>query len=342
MATSQNNTGIWVIAERTPTGAFTDTTLETLSAAKALKAQNQEPITAVLFAAPGQDIQSLEAQLGQCGADQVLSVQHQSLQHYEVSLYTQALTQLIEARQPNIVLAGASSISRDYFPRVAAKLQTGMAADCVGLEINPEGQLEATRPTFGENLLAKVVIPRRPQMATLRGKAFPKAEPNPAQSAAVETIAPDLNTDSVKTKLVELCETGNGGGKKLEEAEIVVSGGRGLKGPEHYHLVEGLAQALGGAVGSTRAVVDAGWRPHSEQIGQTGKTVSPQLYVALGISGQIQHVVGITSSKLIVAINKDPDAPIFELADVGIVGDVFQIVPLLTKTIKEQNLTVSV
>lgn len=335
--------GIWVIAELNEAGGLSDVSLEALVAAKKIAQSNPDEITAILLSSPSQDTTQAEATLAYHGADQVLSVKHELLQQYQVELYTQTISTLILEKHPNVVLSGATSTSRDYLPRVAAKVRGGLAPDCVDLTINAQGQVEVTRPTYGENLLAKVVTPQaRPQMITVRAKAFVKQEANTSRAVNTQTITPSLSADMAHTKLVEMVKGESKTGKKLEEAEIVVSGGRGLKGPENFHLVENLAEALGGAVGASRAVVDAGWRPHAEQVGQTGKTVSPQLYVALGISGAIQHQVGMSSSKLIVAINKDADAPIFELADFGIVGDVFEIAPLLTKALKEQNLAASV
>jgi electron transfer flavoprotein alpha subunit len=335
--------GIFVIAELSDAGTPLEVSLEALSAAKSIAAVSKEEITAVLLSSNAQDTAQAEATLCQYGADQVLSVKHDLLGQYQVELYTKAVADVIQAKQPNVVVFGSTSTSRDYVPRVAARTGAGLAPDCIGLEMNSQGQVEVTRPVYAENLLAKVVMPeRRPQMVTVRAKAFPKTAPDTAKAVSSETMTPDLSVDMAHTKLVSVTKGETKTGKKLEEAEIIVSGGRGLKGPENFNLVEELAQALSAGVGASRAVVDAGWRPHNEQVGQTGKTVSPQLYVALGISGAIQHQVGMSSSKLIVAINKDGDAPIFDIADFGIVGDVFQVVPLLTKTLKEQNLAASV
>lgn len=335
--------GIMVIAELNESGNPVEVTLEALSAARMLAETSGQEVTAVVLSGPSLDTTGAEAVLTHYGADQVLSVKHDLLAQYQVEAWTRAVAGLIEARHPNVVLMGATSTSRDFMPRVAARTGGGIAPDCTGLELNAQGQLEVTRPVYAENMLAKVVIPEaRPQIATVRAKAFEKADPDTSRAVNTETVTPELLADMIHTRLVEVVKGETKTGKKLEEAEIIVSGGRGLKGPENFHLVEELAQVLGAAVGASRAVVDAGWRPHSEQVGQTGKTVSPQLYVALGISGAIQHQVGMASSKLIVAVNKDPDAPIFDIADFGVVGDVFQIVPLLTKALKSQNMAASV
>jgi electron transfer flavoprotein alpha subunit len=266
-------------------------------------------------------------------------VTHDELKAYQVERYMQALTALIQAKSPSIVITGANSTSRDYLPRLAVKTGGGLLPDCIALNV-ANGQVEATHPTYGENMLATLVCPgARPQLISIRAKQFAKPQPDTGKSPSVEAIPATVGSEPQRVKLMQVLQGETKAGKKLEDAEIVVSGGRGLKGPENFTIVEGLADALGGAVGASRAVVDAGWRPHAEQVGQTGKTVSPQLYFAVGISGAIQHQVGMSSSRMIIAINKDADAPIFELADFGIVGDVLEIVPLLTQTLKAQNLT---
>lgn len=339
----ENYKGIWVIAELTETGMPTEGTLEAFAAAKQVASKTNDEISAVLLSSPDQDTMAAEAQLAQYGADNVYSLKHAVLQQYQVELYTKAISDLIQAKNPSVVFLPASALTRDYAPRIAVRVQGGMVPEAVALEVLEQGTLEVTRPTYAENMLARVSFQQsRPQVVTLRAKAFAKPAPDSSKAVNSETITPELSADMAHVRLVDVVKGGTKTGKKLEEAEIVVSGGRGMKGPENFHIVEELAQALGAAVGASRAVVDAGWRPHSEQIGQTGKTVNPQLYFALGISGAIQHQVGMNSSRFIVAINKDGDAPIFEIADFGIVGDVFEITPALTKTIKEQNLAASV
>ena len=330
--------GIWVIAERAESGQLSEGTLESLAAAKQLASQLNQPVSAVLFSGAGQDTQALESTLGQHGAATVFSVKHALTETYQVDVATTALSQLIQAKSPAIVLTGTSSTSRDYFPRVAARTKSGFAPDAVALEVEG-GNVVAVRPVFGENMLANITSKAGITfMMTLRAKAFEKQTPDASASPTVEAINPDLSSVQARTKLVSIQKSESKGAKKLEEASVVVTGGRGLKGPENFVLVENLANVLDAAVGASRAVVDAGWRPHSEQVGQTGKTVSPQLYIALAIHGAIQHQVGMSSSKIIVAVNTNADAPIFELADFGIVGDAFQIAPLLTQALKEQKL----
>ncbi len=335
--------GIWVIAELSESGCLLDISLEALTAAKSLGESLHQEISAILLSATNQDTSQAEETLCQYGAQQVFSLKHDMLAQYQAEVYAYAISDLVGVKLPNIILAGSTSTSRDYLPRVAARTHGGFAPDSIALEVNAQGELEVTRPTYGENLWAKVVFPKnRPQIVTVRAKAFAKGEADKSRPVNSETLIPPLSPELPHTKLIQVVQGESKTGKKLEEAEIIVSGGRGLKGPENFKLVEDLAEALGGAVGASRAVVDAGWRPHSEQVGQTGKTVSPQLYFALGISGAIQHQVGMSSSKIIIAINKDSDAPIFDIANFGIVGDVFEVAPVLTKTIKEQNLAVSV
>lgn len=268
--------------------------------------------------------------VGAFGLSKVYSAENESCAHYIPEAYTQAVLAAIEATNPEIVLFSATSVGKDLAPRVAAKLSVGLATDCIAVDV-VDGKLEAERPVYAGKAFTTVSFNSSPQLASLRPNIFTPKESNPGASAEVEKL--DFDSGEIKTVFREFKKSG---GEKVEisEADVIVAGGRGLKGPENYHLVEDLADALGAAVGSSRAVVDAGWRPHAEQVGQTGKTVSPNLYVAVGISGAIQHLAGMSSSKVIVAINKDKDAPIFTKADYGIIGDAFEIVPKLTEEIK--------
>jgi electron transfer flavoprotein alpha subunit len=230
----------------------------------------------------------------------------------------------------------------DYLPRVAIRTQGGLITHAVDLDLNGDNKVEVTRSCYAEGLLSSVTVKANPQLVAVKKKAFPKPVSNGAHSASVETYTPDLSAVKVRTQVLSVQAAESKGAKKLEDADIIVSGGRGLKEAENFQLIEELASALGAAVGASRAVVDAGWRPHAEQVGQTGKTVNPKVYFALGISGAIQHLVGMNTSQIIIAINRDENAPIFKLADFGIVGDTLAIVPELTRTVKEQNLVLHV
>ncbi len=243
-----------------------------------------------------------------------------------------ALTGAIAAVDPAVVLVPGTTAGRDYAPLVAARLGAGLAADCVSFAIE-SGALSATRPVLGGRALTRITFPGPgPAMATVRSGSFARAEPGLTEPA-VEMLDVALTQEDQRVSLLETTPKGTGV-SRLDSAEVVVSGGRGLKEPAHFAMVEELAEALGAAVGATRAVVDAGWRPHHEQIGQTGRTVSPRLYVAVGISGAVQHNVGMQGSDYIVAINRDPDAPIFKIASFGIVGDLFEVVPALTAEVR--------
>jgi electron transfer flavoprotein alpha subunit len=243
-----------------------------------------------------------------------------------------ALTRAIEAADPAVVLVPGTTAGRDYAPLFAARLGLGLAADCVSFAVE-DGVLVATRPVLGGRALTRVTFQGDgPGMATVRSGSFAKAEPGLTEPV-VEMLDVALTPDDQRASLVETTPKGSGA-SRLDSADVVVSGGRGLKEPAHFAIVEELAEAFGAAVGATRAVVDAGWRPHHEQIGQTGRTVSPRLYVAVGISGAVQHNVGMQGSDYIVAINRDPDAPIFKIASFGIVGDLFEVVPALTAEVR--------
>ncbi len=235
------------------------------------------------------------------------------------------------------MLAGATAIGRSLIPKIAISIKTGLTADCTALDIDPEnGNLLQTRPAFGGNIMATIISPsHRPQMSTVRHKVMKPLEEDQTRKGEVEKISWADKKIDVRARLVEIVEeieeTVN-----LAEADIIVSGGRGLGGPENFKVIEALARTIGGAVGASRAAVDAGWIPYSHQVGQTGKTVQPKLYIACGISGQIQHLAGMSSSDIIIAINKDPDAPIFKVATYGVVGDLFQVVPAMAKLFAEQ------
>ena len=273
------------------------------------------------------------AALGEAGADKVLAAKHDAFARYDAAGYATAVAAAAKATGAKVVLFGASSIGKDLAPRVAALLGVGLASDCTALTATG-GKLVARRPIMAGKAFETIGFPMSPAMATLRPKVFAPAAPQAGKSAAVEALAFDW--DASAPRAVVTGTSGESGDKPdLTESEIIVSGGRGLKGPENFTLIEQLADALGATVGASRAVVDAGWRPHGDQVGQTGKTVSPKLYVAVGISGAIQHLAGMSSSRCIVAINKDADAPIFKVADYGLVGDLFEVVPALTDAIKK-------
>jgi electron transfer flavoprotein alpha subunit len=284
----------------------------------------------------GSDMKEQAESLYAWGADKVFLMDDPSLKEYNTDLYTAAATQLIREYKPEVVLAGGTSIGRAFIPRVAVRVRTGLTADCTGLEIEDERKiLLQTRPAFGGNIMATIICPNhRPQMATVRHKVLKKADPDPTRTGELIECKPEL--PDAMTRVIEVIhEMGNK--VNLAEADIIVSGGRGLGGPDAFAMLEELASEIGGAVGASRAAVDSEWIPSYHQVGQTGKTVCPKLYIACGISGAIQHLAGMSSSDTIVAINKDPDAPIFDIADIGIVGDIFEVVPMITKVLKDSR-----
>jgi electron transfer flavoprotein alpha subunit len=270
----------------------------------------------------------------QRGADTAILVDDASLDPYRLEAYAASLVSLVQEHRPSIFLMGASSRGRELAPFVAARLGVGLAADCT--EINTHGgALVATRPALAGNVVAQIAFsgPRRPHMATLRRRAFSPPAPDAARSGQVVVADAALPGETLATQVVELIA--QAGTVSLTSARIVVAGGRGVGSPEGFAPLRALADALGGALGASRATVDAGWIPYAHQVGQTGKTVQPDLYIAAGISGAIQHLAGMRTAKVIVAINKDPEAPIFKVATYGIVGDLFQIVPALTQAFKQ-------
>jgi electron transfer flavoprotein alpha subunit len=277
----------------------------------------------------GDGVEGVAAELGKYGADKVYVVSDAKLKDYVPDLYSQAVAEV--AKDAKVVIGGASAMGKDLFPRVAARLDTALASDCTKLEMDGDS-LVSFRPVFAGKAYITMKVTSSPQMALGRPKVFP-AEEN-AKAGSVENVSVSLG--DAKAVLKELSQE-TGGRVDLTEADVIVSGGRGMKGPDEYKILEELADAIGPAatVGASRASVDAGWRPHADQVGQTGKTVSPSLYIACGISGAIQHLAGMGSSKYIVAINKDPDAPIFAKADYGIADDLFKVVPEVTKEVKK-------
>lgn len=267
--------------------------------------------------------------------DKVYVVQDPRLKEYSNDYYSKIAIDLIKEIGPEIVLIGATTQGRDLAPKISSSLDTGLTADCTKLDINEKGMLAATRPTFGGNLMATILCKNMPQMASVRPKVLKKSDEPIVKNTQFIEIKPQIDGVEKRVELVEFIKNIQTSGKRIDEAEIIVAGGKGLKSPEGFKLLEELANVLGGAVGASRAAVDAGWVDHSIQVGQTGKTVMPKLYIACAISGAIQHTVGMNASEKIIAINKDPKAPIFQVADIGIVGDVFEIVPELIKMLKK-------
>ncbi|CVK21486.1 electron transfer flavoprotein subunit alpha [Sporomusa sphaeroides] len=270
------------------------------------------------------------------GADKVYLVEGKEFAKYTTDAYTAVFTDLITDYKPSVILMGATINGRDLGPRVACRVGTGLTADCTDLGIDEQTGLVAwTRPAFGGNIMATILCPEhRPQMGTVRPNVFKRPQPDFGRTGEVIRVSSTVKPEAVRTKVIEAVQVCTGS-CNLEESEIIVSGGRGMGKPENFVLIEELAAVLGGAVGASRAVIDAGWKPHPHQVGQTGKTVGPKVYIACGISGAIQHVAGMSSSDTIIAINKDADAPIFKVADYGIVGDVMEVLPALTEEFKK-------
>jgi electron transfer flavoprotein alpha subunit len=324
--------GVWVFAEQRH-GMLAEVGYELLGAGRRLADQLNTDLWAIVF---GHGIEDQAKELIACGADCVLLVEEPLLNHFHNGLYTGVLSDLILKYQPEIVLAGATSIGRSFFPGVAARIGTGLTADCTALDIDPEKEiLLQTRPAFGGNIMATIVCPKyRPQMATVRHKVMKKPKPDATRKGELKREKIDLTDRQSLTKFIQFVEDVSEK-VNLTDADVIVSGGRGLGKPDNFALLRELADLLKGAVGASRAAVDSDWIPYSHQVGQTGKTVCPKLYIACGISGAIQHLVGMQSSEVIVAINRDPDAPIFNVANYGLVGDLFEIIPAMIKELKQ-------
>ncbi len=319
--------GVWIVAEQRD-GAFRKISYELASTARKLADQLGEEVCAVLC---GSGIEGIAGQLGKYGVDKVFVADNPALEPYTTDAHALAVAKVVKENDPAILLLGASTQGKDLSGRLVGKLATGLATDCTDVKI-ADGKLLAIRPMYAGKCFGEIAISSFPQMATLRPNVFAAVE-NPKAGAVVK-FDPGLDAGQLKTKVLEI-QKDTSGKVDLTEANIVVSGGRGMKGPEGYAILEELAAVLGATVGASRAAVDAGWRPQTDQVGQTGKIVSPNLYVACGISGAIQHLAGMSSSKFIVAINKDAEAPIFTKADYGVVDDLFKVVPEFTKECKK-------
>ncbi|MFC1494054.1 electron transfer flavoprotein subunit alpha/FixB family protein [Thermodesulfobacteriota bacterium] len=322
--------GVMIIAEQRD-GDIRKISFELVSEGKRLADASGQELTAVLL---GSNIKDKAAQLGQYGAAKVLVADDSRLEKYTTDAYVSVISEIVKANDPSILLLGASAQGKDLAARLAAKLGTGMAQDCTQFAIE-DGKLVATRPIYAGKAYAKVTYDDSfPQTATARPNVMAINEPDESLSAEVADAAFTLDDNAIKTKIADVSKD-ESGKIDLTEADKIVSGGRGVKGPEGFEVLENLAEVIGASVGASRSAVDAGWRSHTDQVGQTGKVVSPTLYIACGISGAIQHLAGMSTSKYIVAINKDPEAPIFQKADYGIVDDLFNVVPALTDEVKK-------
>ena len=320
--------GILVFAEQRD-GVLQNVGLELIGEAKKLAAQLKTPVTAVLM---GHNIQNLAQTLIEYGADIVLVADNEHLKQYDTEAYAQAFKAVIDAKKPEIILLGATTLGRDLAPRVSSRMNTGLTADCTKLDIDEATNVFGmTRPAFGGNLMATIVCPdHRPQMATVRPGVMQKLPKEEGRKGEIESFPVNIDTSKMKVKILDIVKETS---KKVDitEAKILVSGGRGVGSKENFKNLEAVASKIGATVSGSRAAVDAGFIEQARQVGQTGKTVRPNIYFACGISGAIQHMAGMEESEYIIAINKDKDAPMFGIADLGIVGDVNKVLPLLAE-----------
>ena len=324
---------LWVFVETNDDGTAKNVGLELLAPGKMLAGKQGGSVVAVVI---GNNVTPAVEAATACGAEKVIVVEGEEYAHYSTDAYAIAICTLVEKYGPTSMMIGATNNGRDLGPRVSCRLNTGLTADCTALDIDEEsGNVAWTRPAFGGNLMATIMCPNhRPQIGTVRPGVFKK---NVVEGNTAEIIREDLHVpaDQIRTQVLEVIKEMNGENVDLEGAEIIVSGGRGVGGPEGFEVIRALAKELGATVGASRAAVDSGWIAHAHQVGQTGKIVAPKLYIACGISGAIQHVAGMSGSDVIVAINKDPDAPIFDIADYGVVGNLFEVLPVLVQEIKK-------
>jgi electron transfer flavoprotein alpha subunit len=324
---------LWVYVETDDNGKTKNVGLELLTPGRMMADKQGGKLVAVLI---GSNLDEAVEETNNHNVDQIIVVDAPEYKTYSTDAYAFCLVSLVEKYAPTSMLIGATNDGRDLGPRVSCRLKTGLTADCTALDVDEEsGNVAWTRPAFGGNLMATILCPNnRPQIGTVRPGVFKKSEP---LAGKAEIIKENIHFDikNIRTVVLEMIAEMDDESVDLESAEIIVSGGRGVGGPEGFDTIKMLADAVGGVVGSSRAAVDAGWIAHSHQVGQTGKTVAPKLYIACGISGAIQHLAGMSGSDCIVAINKDPDAPIFNIADYGVVGDLFEVIPVLAEEIKK-------
>lgn len=327
---------LWVYIETNRDGSAKPVGLELLNPGQRLAKVQGGALVAVII---GSNIESAIKDATKYGAEKIIAVDDKIYEQYTTDAYADTLVALLKKYEPTTMFVGATGNGRDMAPRVSCRLGTGLTADCTALDIDEEdGKMAWTRPAFGGNLMATIKCPDSiPQIGTVRPGVFKKLEADESRTAEVINEKVDIDPAKIRTKVVELIKEAATEIVNLEGADVIVSGGRGLGDPSKFELIKELADLLGGEVGASRAAVDAGWIAHSHQVGQTGKTVSPKLYIACGISGAIQHMAGMSGSRTIVAINKDADAPIFNIADYGIVGDLNTIVPMLINEIKKQK-----
>jgi len=325
-----NYNGVWVFGEQRD-GHVAPVVFELINIGRDLADARKSELAVVIL---GSDLTKAVEDLAEYPVDKVYVYEAPELEVYDAERYCRVLTDVTRELKPEIFLAGATTTGRSFMSGVAINLYTGLTADCTGLEIGEDGLLHQTRPAYGGNIMATILCPyTRPQMATVRHKVFPTSAKRCDGKAEIINLNPKPNLFSSRSKFLEFVET-EGEKVNLVDADIIISGGRGMGGPENFAVLRELADEIGAAVGSSRAAVDAGWMPYAHQVGQTGKTVCPKIYIACGISGAVQHQVGMRSSDTIIAINKDPNAPIFDIADFGYVGDVLEVLPALTKKIK--------
>ena len=326
---------VWVFIE-VVRGKIKGVSLELLGQGRKMADDLGEKLVAII---PGNEIEDFAKMAIHYGADEAIVVDQKELKDYSTDGYTKAMCTLIKKYNPAVLLIGATNNGRDLGPRVSSRMQTGLTADCTELGVDSEPRLvKWTRPAFGGNLMATILCPdHRPQIGTVRPGVFKKPEEDTGRKGEIIHETVEFGPDEIRTRIVEVITEAGGADVNLEEAEIIVSGGRGVGGPEGFEVLKELADEIGAQIGASRAAVDSGWISSLHQVGQTGKSVGPKIYIACGISGAIQHVAGMSSSDVIIAINKDPDAPIFNIADYGIVGDLFEIIPELTKRIRSSK-----
>jgi len=324
---------LWVFVETNDDGTAKNVGIELLTPGKDMAVKQGGFLVAVVI---GKDVDAAAQNAAEHGADKVIVVDGDEFKHYTTDAYVIAVAALVEKYGPTSMLIGATNNGRDLGPRLACRIKTGLTADCTALDIDEEsGNVAWTRPAFGGNLMATILCPNhRPQLGTVRPGVFKKGAVTESKAEIIrENIS--VSADMIRTKVLEIICEMNEGQVDLEEAEIIVSGGRGVGSAEGFAPIKALAKELGATVGASRAAVDSGWIAHVHQVGQTGKTVAPKLYVACGISGAIQHIAGMSGSDCIVAINKDPDAPIFDVTDYGVVGDLFEVLPIFAEEISK-------